>query len=325
MLTFMRTFSGILFTLAVTLLVALPVVAQDGASDLSNEELLELYDGLRVADVTDGMDMVGLRGVGLVDQRIQALWKDIDELDHQVRGIAVTARYVPANKIVPNPIPEDEFGAWEGQWYNELSPEPFVEEIEPGTVVVIDADGDGDTGSIGSYNALAWYAAGARGIVTTGSVRDIDEIIKQEVPVYLKTGLDIPRALDPKDQDYVQVQPHPLMTHVLNAVQSLGFQLVKVDCEHSRMGLTPHPFVQEFEFRPSGEYRRRLEELELIFRLQGETLDVFLELDRRARGLSGLFDATFDMNERFAHLQVTPATTGDLQSRLAQVIESHAR
>ncbi len=146
-----------------------------------------------------------------------------------------------------------------------------------------------------------------------------------KVPVYLKTGLDIPGALDPKDQDYIQVQPHPLMTQVLSAVEALGFQLVKVDCEHSRLGILSHPFVQEFEFRPIGEYRRHLQELELIFRLQGETLDVFLELDRRARGLSGLFDAAFDMNERFAHLQVTPATTGDLQRRLAQVIESHAR
>lgn len=146
-----------------------------------------------------------------------------------------------------------------------------------------------------------------------------------KVPVYLKTGLDIPGALDPKDQDYIQVQPHPLMTQVLSAVEALGFQLVKVDCEHSRLGILSHPFVQEFEFRPIGEYRRHLQELELIFRLQGETLDVFLELDRRVRGLSGLFDAAFDMNERFDHIDVTPATTGDLQRRLAQVIESHAR
>ncbi len=57
--------------------------------------------------------------------------------------------------------------------------------IEDGSVVVIDASGDGDTGSIGSYNALAWVGEGMEGLVTTGSVRDTDEIIKQDIPMYL--------------------------------------------------------------------------------------------------------------------------------------------
>jgi regulator of RNase E activity RraA len=161
--------------------------AQIESSDpvMSNEETLALYDGLRVADVVDGMDVVGLRSVGLMDTEMQALWKDIDELDHIFRGIAVTARYVPANLVVPNPLPADSFGVWEGNWYNQLSDEPFVEFIEPGSVVVIDASGNGDTGSIGSYNSLDWVARGAVGIVTSGSVRDTDEIIKQEIPLYL--------------------------------------------------------------------------------------------------------------------------------------------
>jgi regulator of RNase E activity RraA len=147
--------------------------------------LLELFDGLRVADVVDGMDIVGLRNVGLVDTRIQALWKDLEGFNHQMRGIALTVRYVPHNRVVPNPIAPDSFGVWEGNWYNKVSPEPFVERITPGTVVVIDASGNGDTGSIGSYNSLDWTARGAEGIVTTGSARDTDEIIKQRIPLYM--------------------------------------------------------------------------------------------------------------------------------------------
>lgn len=170
---------------AALLLMSLPAVAQTSETDLSDDELLALYEGLRVADVADGMDVVGLRGVGLVDTRFQALWKDVDELDHQFQGIALTVRYVPHNLIVPNPIPADSFAQWEGQWYNEISPEPFVERIKPGSVVVIDASGNGDTGSVGSFNSLDWYARGARGIVTTGSVRDTDEIIKQQIPLYM--------------------------------------------------------------------------------------------------------------------------------------------
>ena len=152
---------------------------------LDDDALLELYKELRVADVSDGMDMVGLRDVGLMGNNIQALWKDIDDFSHQFRGVAVTVRYIPANKVVPNPMPAEEFRKWEGKWYSEISSEPFVEFLKKGSVVVIDASGDGDTGSVGSYNSLAWYAKGAVGIVSTGSIRDSDEIIKQKIPVYM--------------------------------------------------------------------------------------------------------------------------------------------
>jgi regulator of RNase E activity RraA len=165
---------------------AAPAAAQEApAADPADAQLLALFEGLRVADVADGMDMVGLRGVGLVDTRFQALWKDIDELDHQFRGVAITVRYVPHNRVVPNPIPESEFSVWEGSWYNEISPEPFVPMIRQGKVVVIDASGNGDTGSVGSFNSLDWVARGAVGILTTGSVRDTDEVIKQQIPLYM--------------------------------------------------------------------------------------------------------------------------------------------
>ncbi len=164
------------------MLMASPITSQESITD---EALLNLYDGLRVADVSDGMDVVGLADVGLMDPIIQALWKDINDFSHQFRGIAVTVRYIPTNKVVPRPMPPDEFKKWEGNWYNQISTEPFVPLIRKGSVIVIDASGDGDTGSVGSYNSLDWYSRGAVGIVSTGSIRDTDEIIKQKIPVYL--------------------------------------------------------------------------------------------------------------------------------------------
>jgi hypothetical protein len=80
----------------------------------SDEEILKLYTGLRVADVSDGMDMVGLRDVGLMDTRIEALWRDIDDLSHTICGIAITARYVPTNRVVKNAMDPEEFREWEG-------------------------------------------------------------------------------------------------------------------------------------------------------------------------------------------------------------------
>ena len=173
------------FALLATGVLNASCLAQTGPPALTDDAILALYDGLRVADVVDGMDMAGLRGVGLMDTRIQSLWKDADDFGHWFSGIAVTVRYVPHNEIVPNPMPVDSFNTWAGRWYNELSSEPFVEHLKAGSVVVIDAGGNGDTGSVGSYNSLAWFSHGARGIVTTGSVRDTDEIIKQKIPLYM--------------------------------------------------------------------------------------------------------------------------------------------
>jgi 4-hydroxy-4-methyl-2-oxoglutarate aldolase len=154
-------------------------------TDLTDEQILKLYDGLRVADVSDGMDMVGLRDAGLMDQQIQALWKDTENMSHLMCGIAVTARYVPTNRIVKNPMPKEEFQKWEGSWYGQISSEPFMQHIKPGTIVVLDVQGDGDTGSVGSFNSLQWVSKGAKGIISNGGIRDTDEVIKQKIPVYM--------------------------------------------------------------------------------------------------------------------------------------------
>ncbi len=152
---------------------------------LTDEQILKLYEGLRVADVCDGMDMVGLRDAGTMDAIIEPLWRDVENFSHRFCGIAVTARYVPTNKVVKNPMGKEEFQQWEGDWYGQISPEPFVPFLKEGSAVVLDVQGDGDVGSVGSNNALSWVSKGARGVVSNGGIRDIDEVIKEKIPVYL--------------------------------------------------------------------------------------------------------------------------------------------
>ena len=144
-------------------------------SDEENAAILILYKQLRVADVSDGMDMVGLPGTGLVDPAIHADWIDLEDLSHQIRGIAVTARYVPTQRM-DRPIPGEDFQEWEGDFYNTYSNEAFTQIIKPGTVVVLDDVEDKDIGSIGSYNILAWHKSGVVGVVTDACARDTDEI-----------------------------------------------------------------------------------------------------------------------------------------------------
>ncbi|MBN1302181.1 MAG: RraA family protein [Melioribacteraceae bacterium] len=147
--------------------------------------ILELFKNLRVADVSDGMDMVGLPNTGLVDPAIHPDWIDYENLTHQFRGIAVTARYVPTQRP-DRPEADQKFQDWEGNFYNAYSSEAFTSLIKPGTAIVIDDVEDKDIGSIGSYNILAWYKAGAAGVVTDASSRDTDEIAIQKVPLYLR-------------------------------------------------------------------------------------------------------------------------------------------
>jgi regulator of RNase E activity RraA len=150
-----------------------------------NLQLLKLYEGLRVADVSDGMDMVGLPNTGLVDPAIHPHWTDYENLSHIIRGIAVTARYVPTQRP-DRPEPDEDFSAWEGNFYGTYSHEAFAKVIKKGSVVVLDDVEAKDIGSIGSNNILGWYKAGAVGVVTDASSRDTDEIAIQKVPLYLR-------------------------------------------------------------------------------------------------------------------------------------------
>jgi len=161
--------------------IATPVftAAQDG-------ELLQLFEGLRVADVSDGMDAVGLHNVGLMDPAIHSLWKDVETYRHRFVGIAVTARYVPTNRPPAGKRSVEDFDEWVGEWYTELSPEPFDVLLRPGSALVIDDAGGVDVGSIGSYNILAWKQRGMVGVVTDATARDTDEIETEGVPLYFR-------------------------------------------------------------------------------------------------------------------------------------------
>jgi len=146
-----------------------------------NTRILEMYKYLRVADVSDGMDVVGLQDIGLVNPEIHALWKDTDTFSHRVVGIAVTARYVPTNKREPkmdNKVI--------GQWYSTLTSEAFMDALAPGSMLVIDAMEDGETRSIGSTNIGNWQKRGMVGLVTSGGLADTDEIIHHKVPTYFR-------------------------------------------------------------------------------------------------------------------------------------------
>jgi 4-hydroxy-4-methyl-2-oxoglutarate aldolase len=162
----------------------LPTTVYSAAED---QKILKAFEGLRVADVADGMDFVGLQNVGLMDPEVHPLWKDATTYAHRFIGIAVTVRYVPTQS---GPLgggqTYEAFRAAEGKWYNERSSEPFTALIRPGTAVVIDEAPDADVGSIGSNNIMNFKLLGAVGVVTDATARDTDEIMTEKMPMYLR-------------------------------------------------------------------------------------------------------------------------------------------
>jgi regulator of RNase E activity RraA len=161
--------------------IATPVFSAE-----ADQRLLALFEGLRVADVTDGMDAVGLPNVGLMDPEVRPLWKDTQAFTHRFIGIAVTARYVPTQRAQAGKRAVDEYDKWSGEWYDTLSPEPFQDLLRPGTALVVDDAERADVGSIGSNNILAWKSRGMVGVVTNATARDTDEIVTEKVPLYFR-------------------------------------------------------------------------------------------------------------------------------------------
>jgi 4-hydroxy-4-methyl-2-oxoglutarate aldolase len=161
-------------------------IATPTFTEASDKAVLGLFKGLRVSDVVDGMDAVGLVDSGTMDPEIHALWRDTANFTHRFVGIAVTARYVPTQRPTAGVLAVKDYDDWAGEWYDKLSPESFAPIIRPGTALVIEDAPLADVGSIGSYNILEWQSLGCVGVVTSGTARDTDEIITEKVPLYLR-------------------------------------------------------------------------------------------------------------------------------------------
>lgn len=151
-----------------------------------DQKILSLFDGLRVADVSDGMDAVGLQNLGLMNAEIHPLWRDTEHYSHRFVGIAVTARYVPTQHPPAGKMDTNAFDRWVGDWYRHKSSEPFTALLRQGSALVIEEAEEADVGSIGSNNIMGWKLKGCVGVVTSGTARDTDEIITEKIPLYYR-------------------------------------------------------------------------------------------------------------------------------------------
>jgi len=159
-------------------------------SDQARKEILELYKDLRITDVLDGMDLIGLQDIGLMHRDIRPLWRDVDKFSHRIVGFAITVRHVPTDvRVGRNSFPDlDGFKKFKSQQYGR-APDAWLKVARPGDVAVIDAGGIAECGFIGSNNSLGWAEKGVVGVITNAGARDTDEIIKvKKIAVYCRDG-----------------------------------------------------------------------------------------------------------------------------------------
>ena len=151
-------------------------------SEKARKEILDLYKDLRLTDVLDGMDLIGLQDIGLMDNNIRPLWRDPVKFSHRVAGFAVTVRYVPTDtRVGENSFKTmEDAKKWKSEQYGRASDAGWVKSGKPNSVVVMDVGGVFECGNIGSNNSLGWKQNGFVGVITNGGARDTDEIINED-------------------------------------------------------------------------------------------------------------------------------------------------
>lgn len=145
--------------------------------------------------------------------------------------------------------------------------------------------------------------------------------------VWIRTALDVRMAFDPSDSDVITIRPNPTMSFVLESMQSLGFRMREAENEELPHRLRRRlPFGQELEFvAGSGEFRGRFDEVELLMFPSENSVDLILQIDRRARGLSSFLSEAIGTDESYAHLTIPEsATPSEVREALAQTIRHRA-
>lgn len=136
--------------------------------------------------------------------------------------------------------------------------------------------------------------------------------------IWLVTELDVEKAIDKIDKDYIRVLPHPIVESFFEAMSRLGLHTKEVSLLHVPHQNLDFPFLQEFEMKP--QYRSNLDEVEVFYFVHEEQVDFCMEIDRKARGFQGLLEEAFDMDERFVRFSLTYDDIEDMES-LKQFLE----
>lgn len=139
----------------------------DGAAGSAlTDEIRSQLEGVAVATVS-----AALRKRGYVDVFIEGVHPNHE--DGRILGTAKTLRFIPFRP--------DLFKA-HGGGFN--AQKRAFDTVDPGEVLVVEARGVPETGTVGDVLALRAQVRGAAGIVTDGGVRDFAAVQEFDIPVF---------------------------------------------------------------------------------------------------------------------------------------------
>jgi len=153
----------------------------------------------------------------------------------------------------------------------------------------------------------------------------VSYLLPEDIPVttgatqfFLTTGMDISRAVDPRDNDPVEILPGQRLEIVMKALEKeLGFRKKRGTGAFNGR-------YQEFEYWPSKFMKGRLDELEVIYQVREDGIGLIMQIDKKTGGLLGGLLDDLDLDERnvaclIKNNQIT--TPADVSELLAQFIE----
>ena len=139
-----------------------------GAQGASAEKPEEILAGLREVSTATLASLLRKRGLdGLTLDGLRST-----RPERRMAGYARTVRYLP--------LREDLLDAYAGMNAQKRA----IEDIRPGEVLVIEARGVRNAGTIGDILGLRAQVRGAAGIVTDGAIRDSAALARLEIPTY---------------------------------------------------------------------------------------------------------------------------------------------
>jgi 4-hydroxy-4-methyl-2-oxoglutarate aldolase len=153
-------------------------------SQEENEAIVKKFQGLRLTDVVDALDEVGLQDITMMDHAIKPLWHDDQKFTHRIYGVAVTVRLVPAQERAPIFEKREDYYKWKTAWTQKYPRYKQAGFLTKDTILVMEVPQGRDVGQCGSENSFGWFLKGMRGIVTEGGCRDTDELVLEKVPIY---------------------------------------------------------------------------------------------------------------------------------------------
>lgn len=144
--------------------------------------------------------------------------------------------------------------------------------------------------------------------------------------VWVETELEIPLAIDPEDRDYIEIRPSHTMDVVLDAmINVLGFRLREVECEAAHLRGSNCEFAQEFEFVPQSAFRGKLDELEITFLPSNDGVNLFMQVDRKVRGLKSFFQEAAGLDETNLRVSISDYDASQGSRHVAEILENIIR